>query len=87
VAQCWRISWPNPEAVRICPWKKGILWGLLANDLLGFHIRYHCDNVLATVDRELEVRVDRARSLVFHHEGTEALGVVGIERNLHESSW
>ena len=55
--------------------------------LLGFHIRYHCDNILATVDRELEVRVDRARSLVFHHEGTEALGVVGIEQNLHESSW
>ena len=34
------------------PWKQDILWGLLANDLLGFHIRYHCDNFLATVDRE-----------------------------------
>jgi trehalose 6-phosphate synthase len=73
VAQFWHIPWPNPEAFRICPWKHEILWGLLANDLLGFHIRYHCDNFLATVDRELEARVDRERSSVFHHNGIETL--------------
>lgn len=73
IAQFWHIPWPNPEAFRICPWKQEILWGLLANDLFGFHIRYHCDNFLATVDRELEVRVDRERSSVFHHNGVETL--------------
>ena len=73
VAQFWHIPWPNPEAFRICPWKHEILWGLLANDLLGFHIRYHCDNFLATVERELEVRIDRERSSVFHHDGVETL--------------
>ncbi len=73
IAQFWHIPWPNPEAFRICPWKREILWGLLANDLLGFHIRYHCDNFLATVERELEVRVDRERSSVFHHNGIETL--------------
>ncbi|MGH7965353.1 MAG: alpha,alpha-trehalose-phosphate synthase (UDP-forming) [Candidatus Binatia bacterium] len=73
VAQFWHIPWPNPEAFRICPWKHEILLGLLANDLLGFHIRYHCDNFLATVDRELEVRVDRERLSVFHHNGVETL--------------
>ena len=73
VAQFWHIPWPNPEAFRTCPWKHEILWGLLANDLLGFHIRYHCDNFLATVDRELEIRVDRERSSVFHHHGIETL--------------
>jgi trehalose 6-phosphate synthase len=73
VAQFWHIPWPNPEAFRICPWKHDVLWGLLANDLLGFHIRYHCDNFLATVERELEVRVDRERSSVFHHDGIETL--------------
>lgn len=73
VAQFWHIPWPNPEAFRICPWKHEILWGLLANDLLGFHIRYHCDNFLATVERELEVRVDRERLSVFHHDGIETL--------------
>jgi alpha,alpha-trehalose-phosphate synthase [UDP-forming] len=73
VAQFWHIPWPNPEAFRLCPWKRDVLWGLLANDLLGFHIRYHCDNFLATVDRELETRVDRERSSVFHHNGVETL--------------
>jgi trehalose-6-phosphate synthase len=71
VAQFWHIPWPNPEAFRICPWKQEILWGLLANDLLGFHLRYHCDNFLATVERELEVRVDRERLSVFITTGSK----------------
>ena len=60
-AQFWHIPWPNPEAFRICPWQEEILNGLLGNDLLGFHIRYHCNNFLDTVDRALEARVDRDR--------------------------
>jgi alpha,alpha-trehalose-phosphate synthase [UDP-forming] len=65
VAQFWHVPWPTPEIFRLCPWKTEILKGLLANDLLGFHLRHHCDNFLETVDRELEVRVDRERSSVF----------------------
>ena len=61
VAQFWHIPWPNPEAFRICPWQTEILDGLLGNDLLGFHIRYHCNNFLDTVDRAVEARVDRER--------------------------
>jgi trehalose 6-phosphate synthase len=61
VAQFWHIPWPNPEAFRICPWEDDILDGLLSNDLLGFHIRYHCNNFLDTVDRSIEARVDRER--------------------------
>lgn len=33
----------------------------LSNDLLGFHIRYNCNNFMDTVERSLEARVDRAR--------------------------
>jgi len=69
IAQFWHIPWPNPEVFRICPWKNEILSGMLGNDLLGFHIRYHCDNFLNTVAQTLEVRVDYERSSVFHHEG------------------
>ncbi|MGH9394824.1 MAG: alpha,alpha-trehalose-phosphate synthase (UDP-forming), partial [Terriglobales bacterium] len=64
IAQFWHIPWPNPEAFRICPWRKELLRGLLGNDLLGFHLPYHCDNFLQTVDRELQVRVDRERNAV-----------------------
>ena len=60
-AHFWHIPWPNPEVFRICPKKTEILEGLLANDLLGFHIRYHCENFMATVEKEIEARVDRER--------------------------
>lgn len=60
----WHIPWPNPEVFRICPQKREILEALLDYDLLGFQIRYHCDNFLATVDRELESRIDRERTAV-----------------------
>jgi trehalose 6-phosphate synthase len=58
VAQFWHIPWPNREAFRICPWHDEILDGLLGNDLLAFHLQYHCNNFLDTVDRGIEARVD-----------------------------
>ena len=60
-AQFWHIPWPNREAFRICPWQEEILHGLLGNDLLGFHIRYHCNNFMDTVDRAIEAKVDWER--------------------------
>jgi trehalose 6-phosphate synthase len=60
-AQFWHIPWPNFEAFRICPWKEEILEGLLANDLIGFHTLYHCNNFLETVDRVLECRIEREK--------------------------
>jgi len=60
-AQFWHIPWPNPEAFRICPWQQEILHGLLGNDLLGFHIRYHRNNFMDTVEGAIEARLDRER--------------------------
>lgn len=62
VAQFWHIPWPNREVFRVFPWKEELLDGLLGNDLLGFHVRYHCQNFLDTVDRNIEARVDTDRS-------------------------
>lgn len=61
IAQFWHIPWPNPETFSVCPWAKEILDGMLGNDLLSFHIQYHCNNFLETVDRNLECRIDRER--------------------------
>ena len=61
VAQFWHIPWPNREAFRICPWSQEILEGLLGNDLLAFHVQYHCNNFFDTVDRILESRVDYSK--------------------------
>ncbi|UCB57267.1 MAG: trehalose-6-phosphate synthase [Candidatus Omnitrophota bacterium] len=69
-AQFWHIPWPNPEAFRICPMKKEILQGLLANDMLAFHVRYYDENFISAVEREIEARTDKEKtSLICHgHE-------------------
>jgi trehalose-6-phosphate synthase len=51
VAQFWHIPWPSTEVFQTFPWKEELLDGLLGNDLLGFHLRVHCQNFLDTVDR------------------------------------
>jgi len=65
VAQFWHIPWPNPESFRVCPQAEEILLGLLGNDILGFHIRYHGLNFLDCADRFIEARVDPERMSVF----------------------
>ena len=58
IALFWHIPWPNPEDFAICPYQKEILEGMLSCDLIGFHVQYHCNNFLDTVNRLLESRVD-----------------------------
>lgn len=65
-AHFWHIPWPQYETLRACPWKRDVLEGLLANDLIGFHTRYHCNNFLECVDRVLVSRTDWAEySILF----------------------
>lgn len=58
VAMFWHIPWPNPEVFAICPFYKDILDGMLGCDLVGFHVQYHCNNFLDTINRLTESRVD-----------------------------
>jgi len=64
VAQFWHIPWPNRETFRAFPWKDELLDGMLGNDLLGFHLQYHCANFLETIERAIESRVDYERGQV-----------------------
>lgn len=61
LALFWHIPWPNPEAFAICPYQQEILNGMLACDLIGFHVQYHCNNFLDTANRLVECRVDTER--------------------------
>ncbi len=72
VSHFWHIPWPNSEVFRICPKQKKLVEGLLSNDLLGFHIRYHCENFFDTVEKTLEARIDRERYSIIHN-GHETL--------------
>ena len=67
IALFWHIPWPNPEAFGICPWARELLYGMASADLLGFHIQFHCNNFLETVDRLVECRIDREQFAV--HRG------------------
>ena len=85
-AQFWHIPWPNPEAFRICPWQNEILEGLLSNDLLGFHIRYHCNNFMDTVARALESRIDTERYEVTYNGHRTAIRPFPISVDFDEFS-
>jgi len=65
----WHIPWPNAEIFRILPWKKEVLEGLLANDVLGFHLQYHAHNFLETVADVLEARIEWENRRVIRGEG------------------
>jgi trehalose 6-phosphate synthase len=58
IALFWHIPWPNPEVFSICPYQHEILEGMLACDLIGFHVQNHCNNFLDTANRLIECRVD-----------------------------
>ncbi len=77
IAQFWHIPWPNPEAFRICPWRRELLEGMLGNDLLGFHLSYHGMNFMETLDRELAVRIDREHNLVSRPGAAGGLTKIG----------
>lgn len=83
VAHFWHTPWPNPEIVRICPWRRELLEGLLGSDLLGFHIRYHCDNFLGTVANELEAKIITEQSAVQYRGRTTLVRPFPISIDYH----
>jgi trehalose 6-phosphate synthase len=66
LAHFWHIPWPAWETFRVCPWKVELLEGLLANDLLGFHLDSFANNFLTACVRELDAFVDRSKQAVVH---------------------
>ena len=49
----WHIPWPHPDRLQLCPWRREILEGLLANDLLAFQIGRDRRNFIAAARDEL----------------------------------
>ncbi|HYP14756.1 MAG TPA: trehalose-6-phosphate synthase [Bryobacteraceae bacterium] len=85
VAQFWHIPWPNRETFRAFPWKQELIDGMLGNDVLGFHLSYHCSNFLDTVDRNIEALVDTERSRVTRggHETSVRAFPISIDFDRH----
>lgn len=66
-AHFWHIPWPYYEILRICPQRREILDGLLANNLIGFHTAHDVLNFLYAADREIECRTDSEHTMVVYH--------------------
>jgi trehalose 6-phosphate synthase len=49
----WHIPWPDPDRLRICPWRVEIIKGMLANDLVAFQLPRDQRNFLSAVNEEL----------------------------------
>nr|BAH28884.1 trehalose-6-phosphate synthase alpha [Polypedilum vanderplanki]BAH28886.1 trehalose-6-phosphate synthase alpha [Polypedilum vanderplanki] len=60
------IPFPPWDIFRLFPWADEILQGMLACDMVGFHIRDYCINFVDCCQRSLGCRVDRKNLLVEH---------------------
>lgn len=81
IALFWHIPWPNPEAFAICPYQHEILDGMLACDLIGFHVQFHCNNFLDTANRLIECRVDTEKFSVVRVNKETAIRAFPISVN------
>lgn len=77
------IPFPSFDLYRLLPWDRELLYGLLACDLIGFHVEGYERNFLDCVERLLGARVDRAAHLIEHGGRTVRVGAfpLGIDFN------
>jgi trehalose 6-phosphate synthase len=53
----WHIPWPHPDRLRMCPWRRDLMKGLLANDLLAFQVERDRRNFFLCVREDLQAEV------------------------------
>jgi trehalose 6-phosphate synthase/phosphatase len=64
------VPFPPLDVYRTLPWSRDVLHGMLASDLIGFHVRGYARNFLDCVQRLLSARVDLQSGLIEHGERT-----------------
>jgi trehalose 6-phosphate synthase len=75
----WHIPWPHPDRLRICPWRKEIMRGLLANNLLAFQLERDRRNFLLCVRDELPAQVERSTVRLDGHETHVVSAPIGVD--------
>ena len=81
------IPFPSFDLFRLLPWDRELLHGLLACDLVGFHVDGYVRNFLDCAERLLGARVDRAARLIEHGGRTVRVGAfpLGIDFAAYEA--
>jgi trehalose 6-phosphate synthase len=77
----WHIPWPYPDRLRICPWRRELVAGLLANDLIAFQLERDRRNFLMAAEEELHAEVELESSRVrFRGRSTTVVSVpIGVD--------
>jgi trehalose 6-phosphate synthase len=77
----WHIPWPHPDRLRICPWRRELLAGLLANDLIAFQLERDRRNFLMAAEEELDAELEIESSRVrFDGRSTTVVSVpIGVD--------
>ena len=77
-AMFWHIPWPYPDRLRICPWRRELLAGLLANDLLAFQLERDRRAFVLAVEEELNADIEADGARVYHNGHSSSLVSVPI---------
>ena len=76
----WHIPWPHPDRLRICPWRREILAGLLANNLLAFQLDRDRRNFMTAARDELGATVIGRSAIRYRDRTTNVLSVpIGVD--------
>jgi trehalose 6-phosphate synthase/phosphatase len=86
IAFFMHIPFPPYDIFRLIPWHRELLNGMLASDVIGFHVRAYAENFLDCVERLLPARVEAQWGLVEHGERTVQVGAfpLGIDFELFD---
>ncbi len=79
LALFWHIPFPHPDQLRICPYRRQILQGLMATDLLAFQLERDRRNFLAAARAELGARVGQSRVYVQDRTTTVCAVPIGVD--------
>jgi trehalose 6-phosphate synthase/phosphatase len=78
------IPFPPYDVFRLIPWAKALLRGVLAADLVGFHVEGYVRNFLDCAQRLVGATIDRRRQLVSVDGATARVGAFPIGIDYHE---
>src|SRR5688500_1132944 len=75
----WHIPWPHPDRFRMCPWRREILEGLLANDLVAFQLDRDRRNFLTCCRDEFQARVKEGKVHVGSRATRAVTAPIGVD--------
>lgn len=85
LAHFWHIPWPPKGVFDICPQRVELLDGLLANDVIGFHIEEYCEHFLDAVEAHVpDANVDRESGVVYRDGRTIEVAAIPLGVDVDE---